>query len=199
LSQIIGFLNKDSCYICVDSNILYLDNKTSKVNKLFVAKDFIIATAGLSFGIDILEGFIEKSKNLEIKSFEEIEEYVLNIGNRQYRNFISNFEKILKKEFLRIYFLYAARKSSSELVMGLLGAEGSENIKKIEIKNIITAPRRLSIEMAMLKLMGAEETILVNFFKESMIKIATLDKNVSAPFRLGIIDKNGKTSYKLLD
>lgn len=199
MSQIIGYLRESACYICVDSNIVYLDKSTGKSKKLFVLKNFIIATAGLSFGIDILEGLVERDRNLDIRYFEEIEEYLLTVGNNQYRNFVTNFEKILKEELIRIYFLFSARKISGELQMGLLGAEGKENIKRVEIKNIITAPRRLGIEMAMINLKDMDEFSLINFFYEGMKKISTVDKNVSPPFRLGIINDKGETYYKLLE
>ncbi|MCX7770860.1 MAG: hypothetical protein N2202_07240 [Proteobacteria bacterium] len=198
MSQIIGYLSEKACYICVDSNIVYPDKSTSLSNKLFISKHFIIATAGLSFGMDILEGLMEKSRTLDIKSFEEIEEYLMTIGNNQYKNFINNFERTLKKEFMRVYFVFSGRKTTGELKIGLLGAEDKEDFKRIEIKNLITAPRRLGIEMAMMNLKDQNENDLKNFFKKAMEKISIIDKNVSPPFRLGIINKNGKTDYKLL-
>ncbi len=199
MSQIIGYLTKNACYICVDSNIVFLNKSSIRGNKLFIGKNFLIATIGLTFGIDILEGLMEKSKILNINTFEEIEEYLMSIGSMQYRSFIYNFENKLKEDFLRIYFIYSAKKASGELGMGLLGAEGNEVFKKVDIKNTITAPRRLGIEMAMTKLVNIHLNDLINFFSESMKKISTVDSNVSPPFRLGIIDANGITHYKLLE
>lgn len=199
MSQIIGYLSKDTCYICVDSNIVFLDKSTTTGNKLFVGKGFLIATIGLSFGIDILEGLMEKSKILDINTFEDIEEYLMSLGDRQYINFINNFGDRLKEDLLRIYFIFSAKKVSGELGMGLLGAEGKENLRRIEIKNIITAPRRLGIEMAIARLENVDKDSLINFFSESMKKVSMVDKNVSPPFRLGIIDANGETHYKLLE
>lgn len=198
MSQIIGYLRGSACYICVDSNLVYLDESTTKTNKLFVTENFIIATAGLSFGIDILEGLVEKSKSLDIRYFEEIEEYLLTLGNNQYKNFVINFEKILRRDLLRVYFVFSAKMVSGQLAMGLLGAEGNENIKNVEIKSIITAPRRLGIEMAMAGLKNVEENCLISFFSDSMKKISLVDKNVSPPFKLGIINEKGDTHYELL-
>jgi hypothetical protein len=191
LSQIIGYLTSSSGYICVDSNIVYADEKSTLNNKLYSGHRLLIASAGLAFGIDIIEGFLEKSKKFGIETVEDMENYFLSIANNQYRQFIFNYGKKLKETLIRLYFIFIAFDKQGKLSMGLVGAEGDEPLKRFEIKNIVCAPRRLSIEMALTHISNYEEGYLVNFFKKSMEKISLVDKGVKPPFQLGIIQDNG--------
>lgn len=191
MSQIIGFLTSKSGYICVDSNIVYADEKSTLKNKLYSGNKFLIASAGLAFGIDIIEGFLEKSKMLGIETIDDIEGYFLNIADSQYRQFIFNYGKKLKETLIRIYFVFIAFDKQDKLSMGLIGAEGGEPLKKFEIRNIICVPRRLSIEMSLSNIGNFEEGYLTDFFKKSMEKISNVDSGVKTPFQLGIIYDDG--------
>lgn len=187
MSQILSFIDSDAGYLCVDSNIVYDEIKTGSANKLFITDKYIIASAGLAFGIDIIESFVIRSKNLEIEKIEDIEEYFLTIANSQYRQFIMNYSKVLKKDLTRVYFVYIAKDYQGKLSMGLVGAEGEEDLKKMEVKNIVSAPRRISVEMAFVNLKDKNESLVVNLMKKSMKKISELDSNVKPPFQLAII------------
>ncbi len=192
MSQIIGFLTNKSGYICVDSNIVYDNEKSTLDNKLYSGDKLLIASAGLAFGIDIIEGFLEKNKMLGIETMEDIEGYFFNFANSQYRQFILNYGKRLKETLIRIYFVIIAFNKQGKLSLSLIGAEGDEPLKRFETGNIICAPRRLSIEMALSNVRSVEEGYIVDFFKRSMEKISNVDSGVKPPFQLGIIHDSGE-------
>ncbi len=192
MSQIVGFLSSGFAFIASDSNIA--DEKGESLgfrNKLFQGEGFIIATAGISFGIDLIEGFLVQSKMLGIKWAEEIENYFVNHGNLMYRQFLKVHGKDVKDELKRLYILFAGLTEEGKLTLRLIGSEGEDSLKAVPFSDVVTAPRRLGLELALMKLKNVTMFELSNFIFENLKKISEKDHHVKPPFHILFIDRNG--------
>ncbi len=195
MSQIIGFLDDNFAIIASDSNIADENGVSiASSEKLFVGDNFIITSAGLSFGIEIIRGFISHSGVLDLITKEEIENYLVTYGSKQLENFFKNYGKMINERLKRLYFLFAAFDKEKKLSLGFLGTEGTAPLANFTIGNIITAPRRIVLETKLVKLLGKTKNEIENFILEHMKKISQQDSAVKSPFIIAILDKSGNVS-----
>lgn len=196
MSQNIGFLNDDFAIIASDSNITDEHGKSvSSMKKLFVGDNFVITSAGVSFGIDIIEGLIQNSDALGIKNIEDVESYLLTYGNSQYKTFIRNFKHTLKESLLRVYFLFAAFDSSNKVSLSFIGTEGDKDLEKIYFNEVITAPRRIVLEMQLAKIKNKKVFEISNFILDYLSRLSQIDDSLKSPFDLAIYDKFGDIKF----
>lgn len=183
MSQIVAFKREDFGIIFTDSNIIKADNTPIKGEnrKVFKGKNFIIATAGLSYGIYIIEGLIKSAKDFDIKDINYLTNYLIKVGNRQYQDFIRG-NKNIQNDYLRIYFIVIAVNESGQLSMKMIGAEGFDNFKEFPVVDIITIPRRITIELGLIKKQKDSKEEIKAFIEESLEKIHKIDKSISPPF-----------------
>lgn len=196
MSQIVGFLGDNFAIIAADSNITDESGKTILIRKkLFTGDSFIITSAGISFGINIIEGLIERGKSLGVNRIEDIEDYLLTFGNNQYENFKKNQGKNLKKDLVRLYFLFAALDENDRVSLKFVGAEAENRLKTITIGDIVTAPRRIILEMNLLKSINKTGLEIGHHILNYLKNVSQKDVALKPPFDIAIIDKNGSIKY----
>jgi len=196
MSQIVGFLNDSYAVIVSDSNIADETGEsigTSK--KLFSGGNFIITSVGVSFGLTIIEGLLAQTKFLGPITKEEIEDYLITYGNKQYDFFLKNYGKNLKQDLIRLYFLFAAVNKEKKLSLGFLGSEGDAPFSVLPSEKVVTAPRRIVLEANLLKLANKPKTEVADFIVSYLRKVSQKDPSVKPPFGVAVFDS--KTAISL--
>lgn len=188
MSQLVTFVRDDLGFIIADSNIVDRDsNKLSKTEKkVFKGKRFIIATAGVSYGLYIVEGLMNCDKNMGFSEVSDVVNFLINYGNEQYKTFLEHYKNKLNPNFLRLYFSIVGFEEK-KLKHVIVGQEGFENLKEFSAPNIFTFPRRLGIELSLTKHYLDDAKELINISTKYLEKIAKLDNVISAPFYYEII------------
>lgn len=183
MSQIIAFQREDFGVIYADSNIVKSDNTrlAGDYRKVFKGKNFIIASAGLAYGIYIIEGLIKSSEMLAFTDIDFLENYLLTFGNTQYQNFIKA-NKNIKEDYMRIYFVIIGLKEDKKLSIKMIGAEGKDALKSFKVGNVVTIPRRITVELSLIKKMGNKEEDILSCIEKSLENIYKIDKSICPPY-----------------
>lgn len=193
MSQILGIVTKDFALVASDSNIA--DERGEQIatkNKLFVGDGFIITSAGVSFGLHIIGGLMERAKSFGIKSKEDITNYLTTFGNGHYETFKRHYGKDLNSSLLRLYFLFAALDEKNEVSLGFVGAEGDEPLRAVPIGNVITAPRRIVLEMNLIKMVNKTVLELGDYVINYLSKLSQKDGSLKPPFNIAVLEQSGK-------
>ncbi len=196
MSQIVALTRSDFGLIFADSNIVKADNTVifGENRKVFKGNSFLIATAGLAYGIYVIEGLLKTTEDLDATDINYLGDYLLKIGNSQYQSFIRGNKNILS-DYLRIYFILIAVNEKNKLTMKLIGAEGYDDLREFPIGSILTIPRRISLELGLSKIQDESKEELINFIEIKLQKISEIDKTVSPPFFLKLLSFNIKNIF----
>lgn len=188
MSQIVTFVRDDFGFIIADTNIVDKDEKKLSLpqKKVFKGKRFIIATAGVGYGLYIIEGLMNSDKNMEFAEASDVVNFLTNYGNQQYQKFLENYKNKLNTNYLRLYFSIVGFRDK-KLKHAVVGQEGFENLRELNATNILTFPRRLGIELNLKKHYLDDGKELIDTSLKSLERIAKLDNFVSAPFYYEII------------
>ncbi|MCX7990922.1 MAG: hypothetical protein N2999_02650 [Proteobacteria bacterium] len=189
MSQIVAFKREDFGIIFADSNIVRADNTpvSGENRKVFKGKDFVIASAGIGYGIYIMEGLIKSAKDFDASDINYISSYLLKIGNRQYQDFISGNKDILS-DYLRIYFVVIAFDEKRKLNMTMIGTEGTGNFREFPVGNVLTVPKRIGLELGLTKKQNEDRNEIIYYIEKQLQKIGEIDKTITPPFIFEIIE-----------
>ncbi len=157
--------------------------------KIFKGDGFIIATAGLTYGQYIVERLLNSVKNFQETSLDYLVNYLIKIGSGQYLSFIGSYKKELSEELLRLYFVIAGFDETRKMALKMVGSEGNSALREFKVTDIVTIPKRISVEFGLLKIKDRPKKEIIEFITESLNKIKDSDPTVTPPFHFELIER----------
>lgn len=201
MSQLIAIRTVSSVLLLADRRVeVHEDGKVSshKLRKLFhLGKSGLLATGGSAMGIGVSRKLWRLLKEKQALTFDELESYVISVFNHDYVDFQRRGEKFFSDnpEAHRLsYILLGGRSESGEPKMGFYASEEhGEPYKKVPISEVLSAPRRMGIEMKLVGALrsGKAEDELVKIAVEGLDLVSSKVSSVGRPFDWGILSAKG--------
>lgn len=204
MTQILLYRCEYGITLATDSRAVVFDELENTPQHLVVQKLFalspevVVVTGGAGFGVLLCRKFQRYITQAGLQDFDDIAETALGFLRSEAESYRRKKPfTMIRPDLDRVYFIIAGHGSSRGRdpfpVIFIASENRDDPMHPVEIPNILSIPRQLSMEYRLTQLSPSEDTLeeVESLFQNFLFKLAAADEDVGPPLHFVRITSHG--------